>query len=103
MKITIEFDNKPGLPKFRESYFESIAIACNGQDPEDIANKLYNVLAKLSSVSVTEIVCQMVDLLNSDKQKQLATDILGQWGSDIIDSVGKTAESEVTNKDHGRP
>ena len=102
MKIRVDFDNEPELPDFSESELESIAISCYGQDARSIAISLGRVLEALSSVSVGKIVGQMVDLLNRDEQQQIATDILGQSGSDIIDSVGKTAESEVTNKDHGR-
>ncbi len=76
MKITFEFNNQPGLPDFSESYLESISIACNGQDPEDIANKLFDLIGYLSSVSTKEIVREMADLLNSEQQQQLATELL---------------------------
>ena len=76
MKITFEFNNQPGLPDFSESELESISIACHGQDPEDIANKLFDLLGNLSSVSTKEIVREMVDWLNSEQQHQLATEIL---------------------------
>ena len=104
MKIKLQFDDEPNLPDFSESEFESVEIACDGQSPKSIADALFNVLeGYLNSVSFCEIVGEMAELLNRDEQQQVATDILGQWGSDIIDSIGKAAESEATNKDHGRP
>ena len=103
MKIKLEFDNEPNLPDFSESEFESIARACDGQIALSIAEAMSDVLEMLHAVSVREIVARMVRLLNRDEQQAIATDILGQWGSDIIDSVGKTTESELANKDHGRP
>lgn len=103
MKIKLEFDNEPKLPDFSESEFESISKACDGQNPLSIAEAMSDVLEMLHAVSVREIVVRMVRLLNRDEQQAIATDILGQWGSDIIDSVGKTIESESANKDHGRP
>jgi len=98
MKITFEFNNQPGLPDFSESELESISIACNGQDPEDIANKLFDLLGNLSSVSTKEIVREIPHLLNSDQQQQLATEIL-----EILDSSRRMTERDITNKDHGRP
>lgn len=103
MKIKLEFDNEPKLPDFSESEFESIAIACDGQSALSIAEAMWIVLGMLHAVSVREIVVRMVSLLNRDEQQDIATDILGQWGSDVIDGVGKTTESESANKDHGRP
>ena len=107
MKIKLEFENEgpigPNLPDFSESEFESIAKACDGQSALSIAEAMSDVLEMLHAVSVREIVVRMVDLLTHDEQQAIATDILGQWGSDIVNSVGKTIESEFANKDHGRP
>lgn len=103
MKIILEFDNKPNFPDFSESEFASIAKGCNGRHSSAIAEALSGVLGVLNAVSVPELVVRMVGLLNRAEQEAIATDILGQWGSDIIDSVGKTAISELTNKNHSRP
>ena len=56
-----------------------------------------DVLEMLHAVSVREIVVRMIDLLTHDEQQAIATDILGQWGKDIVNSVGKTPESESAN------
>lgn len=134
MKIKLEFENEPDLIDFSESEFESIAKACDGQNPLSIAEAMSDVLEVLHAVSVREIVVRMAKLLHleeqqaiatdilrqwgeddvkiaveavcklsRDEQEKIATDILGQWGKDIVNSVGKTTESESANKDHGRP
>jgi hypothetical protein len=106
VKIKLEFDNGPkgpNLPDFSESQFESIAKACDGQKARCIAEAMSDVLGMLRAVSVREIVVRMVKLLHPDEQQAIATDILAQWGEDIVNSVGKTIESESANKDHGRP
>ena len=82
MKIKLEFENEgpigPNLPDFRESEFESIARACDGQIALSIAEAMSDVLEMLHAVSVREIVARMVGLLNRDEQQAIATDILGQ-------------------------
>ena len=95
MKITFEFNNQPGLPDFSESELESISIACHGQDPEDIANKLFELLGNLSSVSTKEIVSEMANLLNNDQQQQLATEIL-----EILESECRRIIRDSASKDH---
>lgn len=97
---------------------ESVAIAlltamdCLTIDPEDIVYWLVQKLPDAEKKNIKRaIVCEIgedhdavelaetaVGRLNRDEQEKIATDILGQWGEDIVTSVGTKSESEEPNE-----
>ena len=56
------------------------------------------MVASLIEGDTHEIAMQAIAALNRDEQEKIATDILGQWGKDIVESYVAEPESEETNE-----
>jgi hypothetical protein len=74
-----------------ESSIESVGVRANGLNPESVAIAMMAVIDTLV-IEPCDVAQSIVKLLPHDEQEKIATDILSQWGEDIVFSVGDTSE-----------
>jgi hypothetical protein len=92
MDLFVTFNNRQftGGEINNESNIESVGVYANGLSPESVAIAMMAVIDNLV-IEPRDIVQWIVKLLPYDEQEKIATDILGQWGEDIVSSVGDTS------------
>lgn len=86
-------------------------VECLMVEPLDVVHWLILLLASEDASAIRramvaselegaphEIALQAIAALNRDEQEKIATDILSQWGKDIVKSYAAEPEREETNE-----